>query len=511
MRKRFLVLLLVFVLILPYPAMAAVEKNETVYGLLTNDGTVKEVRVVNWAYGTPDGETWTDYGSYREVDNSSSDIKPRAAGNHLSWPSKAFKEKGLFYQGLTDKELPFKVVIDYTLNGKPIKPEQLAGKDGKLKIDIHLENLTKERFGFLYQGQQGKQLTAEETLYTPFVFQVSTALHAGKWENVKTPGANQVVVGDNIQVGWMVFPFPKENISLEMQGKDIELDPIEITALPSVLPMPELNVEGGLNQLIGGLGQLKSSLNKMGSAAQEIQRNQEKIANGCGQVAAGLGELEKGVKGAYEGSGQLAGGLEQLRVEHERLAQSNAQLTQQLMGLIASIEQANLIPENKLGELKQGIQGINQGLTDEETAINRLSGAASDLNNGLGKIHQEGIQPLAQQTPALSSGMKELAKGQEQLTGGLSAAENGVSTIKKETGGQFNELMRGKAVTDELEKLAGGYKSFMDNTNNHNSKVQFLLRTEGIEIDKPQAKASTEPTENTPWESIKRFFQNLFS
>ena len=44
MKKRFLVLLLVFVLICPCPTMAAVEKNETVYGLLANDGTVKEVR-----------------------------------------------------------------------------------------------------------------------------------------------------------------------------------------------------------------------------------------------------------------------------------------------------------------------------------------------------------------------------------------------------------------------------------------------------------------------------------
>jgi hypothetical protein len=108
-KKRFLVLLLVFVLICPCPTMAAVQKNETVYGLLANDGTVKEVQVVNWAYGTPDGDSWTDYGNYREINNSGSDVKPRMGKDQISWPSSAFEEKGLFYQGLTDKELPFKI------------------------------------------------------------------------------------------------------------------------------------------------------------------------------------------------------------------------------------------------------------------------------------------------------------------------------------------------------------------------------------------------------------------
>lgn len=536
MKKRFLVLLLVFVLICPCPTMAAVQKNETVYGLLANDGTVKEVQVVNWAYGTPDGDSWTDYGNYREINNSGSDVKPRMGKDQISWPSSAFEEKGLFYQGLTDKELPFKIVIDYTLDGKPIKPEQLAGKNGNLKVNIHLENLSKQKFMLSYQGQQGKQLSAEETLYTPFMFQVSTTIPAGKWKNIKTPGASQVVVGDQIQVAWMVFPFPKEEISLEMQGNNIELNPIEIAALPTVLPLPSLDMDSELNQLMVGLGQLESSLNKMGSAAQEIQRNQEKIADGCSQVAAGLGELEEGVKGAYEGSGQLAGGLEQLR---QQLAASNEQLTQQLTELLAQQTQQTQELITQLYQLKQSIPSPQENPENYEAHVRidaliknlenpnnvpslpslpsqendplaLLTDAVNMLNSGLGEIHQ-GTQRLAQETPSLSSGMKELAKGQGQLADGLLKAADGISTTKKESGGQFNELKRGQAVTDKLEILADDYKSFMDNTNNSNSQVQFLLRTEGIEITEPAAESAPEPTKNTPWQSIKNFFKNLFS
>jgi X-X-X-Leu-X-X-Gly heptad repeat protein len=316
----------------------------------------------------------------------------------------------------------------------------------------------------------------------------------------------------------------------------IELNPIEIAALPTVLPLPSLDMDSELNQLIVGLGQLESSLNKMGSAAQEIQRNQEKIADGCSQVAAGLGELEEGVKGAYEGSGQLAGGLEQLR---QQLAASNEQLTQQLTELLAQQTQQTQELITQLYQLKQSIPSPQENPENYEAHVRidaliknlenpnnvpslpslpsqendplaLLTDAVNMLNSGLGEIHQ-GTQRLAQETPSLSSGMKELAKGQGQLADGLLKAADGISTTKKESGGQFNELKRGQAVTDKLEILADDYKSFMDNTNNSNSQVQFLLRTEGIEITEPAAESAPEPTKNTPWQSIKNFFKNLFS
>ena len=86
MRKPILPLLLAFLLVFPQPALAAVEKNETVYCLLANNGTVKEVQVVNWASGAPEGDSWTDYGSYSEVKNSTSGSKPKVEGNRLTWP-----------------------------------------------------------------------------------------------------------------------------------------------------------------------------------------------------------------------------------------------------------------------------------------------------------------------------------------------------------------------------------------------------------------------------------------
>ncbi len=515
MRKPILPLLLAFLLVFPQPALAAVEKNETVYCLLANNGTVKEVQVVNWASGAPEGDSWTDYGSYSEVKNSTSGSKPKVEGNRLTWPVTAFQEDGLFYQGSTDKELPFKVSIDYTLDGEPIKPKQLAGKKGKVKITIHLENLTRQQTKLSYKDYQGITLSTEKTLYTPFVFQVSTSLSAGKWKNIKSPGANQVVVGDKIQLGWMVFPFPTADITLEMTGEEIELEPFEIVALPSIsalseLDLSKLNIKGKLSPLFSGLVQLENSLGELSSAAREIGENQKKIADGSSQAAAGLRQLEDGVKTTCEGSGELAAGLEQLSSEHQKLAESSFLLKQQIEQLLKQIKP--FFPDNeqqKIDLLIKGIEDLNNGITQEKEYLNQLSAAASGLNSGLGEL-QQGIQSLSQQTPALSSGLDELAKGQEQLAEGIAATADGVATMRNEAGGQYNELMSSLAVIDELEVLADNYKSFMDNTNNQNSRVQFLLRTEGIQMEKDKTEPVSEEQKKSMWESIISFFQRFF-
>ncbi len=520
MKKTILPLLLAFLLVFPQPALAAVEKNETVYCLLDNNGTVKEVQVVNWAYGAPEGDSWTDYGNYSEVKNSTSSSKPKIEGNRLIWPATAFQQDGLFYQGSTDQELPFKVSIDYTLDGKPIKPEQLAGKKGKVKITIHLENLTRQQTKLSYKDYQGITLSTEKTLYTPFVFQVSTSLSAGKWKNIKSPGATQVVVGDEIQLGWMVFPFPTADITLEMSGDEIELEPFEIVALPSLsalseLDLSKLNIDGKVSPLFSGLLQLENSLDKLSSAANEIAENQKKIADGSRQLAAGLQQLEEGMQTPYDVSGQLAAGLNELSDNHQQLAQSNEQLTQQLIGFLDQYlnQYSRFMNEdqlNKLKTLKDGITQINNGIQKEKDALNKLSAAASGLNSGLGEL-QQGIQSLSQQTPAISSGLNELAKGQEQLADGIAAAADGVATMRNEAGGQYNELMSSLAAIDELEVLADNYKSFMDNTNNQNSKVQFLLRTEGIQMDEPKNEPLPEEQKKSMWESIINFFQRFFN
>jgi len=108
-------------------------KNETVYAVLSHDGTIKDVRVINWAYGAESGKYWVDYGNYTDIANMTTEDKPVLEGEKILWPMSALEAGNFYYQGITEKELPVTINIDYYLDGEKSDGTDLAGKSGKLQ------------------------------------------------------------------------------------------------------------------------------------------------------------------------------------------------------------------------------------------------------------------------------------------------------------------------------------------------------------------------------------------
>ncbi len=50
----------------------------------------------------------------------------------------------IYYQGTTDQDLPVSVKLTYYLDGKEIKPADLKGKSGHLKIQVDYTNKEKK-------------------------------------------------------------------------------------------------------------------------------------------------------------------------------------------------------------------------------------------------------------------------------------------------------------------------------------------------------------------------------
>ena len=117
-------------------------KEETVYVIAGQDGTVNKVIVSDWIRNTAgkndvqdvselsdvqvlkDGETFTMGGDNTRVWNASTD--------------------DIYYQGNIEKELPVDVKVSYFLDGSPIAPTELPGKSGRVKIRFDYTNNTYE-------------------------------------------------------------------------------------------------------------------------------------------------------------------------------------------------------------------------------------------------------------------------------------------------------------------------------------------------------------------------------
>jgi len=119
------------------------EKQEVVYSILDLDGSVDSIYVVNIF----DGGQIIDYGNYSEVRNMTTSEEINQSGDEITINTSANK---LYYQGtLKSKELPWNFQIKYTLDGKEISGKELAGKSGKLQIDMAVASNTKVNSVFL--------------------------------------------------------------------------------------------------------------------------------------------------------------------------------------------------------------------------------------------------------------------------------------------------------------------------------------------------------------------------
>ena len=93
----------------------------------------------------------------------------------------------------------------YYLDGKEIKPDDLAGKSGKLKIKVDYTNNTKTTVDV-----NGKK----ETMYTPFVLMTGMILPQDTFSNVKIDNGKVISDGSrNIVVGFGM-PGLKESLGL---------------------------------------------------------------------------------------------------------------------------------------------------------------------------------------------------------------------------------------------------------------------------------------------------------
>ena len=107
-----------------------------------SDGTVKEITVSEWLKnsGEASGSLIKEVSDLTEIKNTKGDEEYTQKGQELTWENDG---KDIYYEGKTEKGLPVTVKFTYELDGKEIKPNDLAGKSGHLKIQVTYQNNTK--------------------------------------------------------------------------------------------------------------------------------------------------------------------------------------------------------------------------------------------------------------------------------------------------------------------------------------------------------------------------------
>jgi len=203
-----------------------------------------------------------------------------------------------------DKDLPLDVKITYKLNGEEIKPEELAGKSGKVSINIKYINKSKKTMNI--NGNTA-------TMYTPFIVAVGTIIDSENNKNVEVSKSGKVVNdGDRTIVVGILMPGLEESLDLSGEFAEIEIpDSIEITMdsenfeLSNILTYSSPNIItedfdfskfddlfDNMNKLQDGMNKIIDGSNKLYDGTVELADGTTKLKDGTGKLSSGVTELK---------------------------------------------------------------------------------------------------------------------------------------------------------------------------------------------------------------------------
>ncbi|MCL1952086.1 MAG: hypothetical protein FWF60_04590, partial [Oscillospiraceae bacterium] len=297
-----LITALLVTLSVPAATGAAQLKEEVVYVRLNNDGSLGEVYVVN-SFTLGKGGQIVDYGNYSYVQNLSNMDALQLKDGVVRADTKADK---LYYEGfLENAQLPWDFTITYTLNGKPIKAEQLGGKNGRFEMTLAVR----------YNPQGSRDF------FDRYVLQVSVSLDAMICSGLDAHGGTVANAGGDKLATYMVMPGKEAELALSADVTNFTMPAITIAGVTMNMDLGMDDVDmSEMRQLMDGLAQLDDGVQELldgvfqlhGGAVQYADGMAE-FTDGAGKLAGGVGGLKRGVRDFSDGLRKFDDGIAEFR------------------------------------------------------------------------------------------------------------------------------------------------------------------------------------------------------
>lgn len=377
-------------LVAPACTVFGYSKDETVYTKTKNDGSSYKTIVTEHLKNTDSLEDILDSSVLNNIQNTNGDESFSKNDNTLVWKANG---NDIYYQGETDKELPISMKITYKLDGNEISATELAGKSGKLEIEIEFTNNEKHT-----EYINGKYVT----MYTPFAVVSGTVFNNDKVKNMTITngkvidnGTKSIVVGlcmpgmqESLGINKSDFEIP-ENITITADATDFEMGSILTYASPKVIEDSDIknldkindvfdkvdelssaskDLVAGTETLNNGVKTVDSSVGTLNEGANELADGTNQLADGTSTVATNMKKITTGASDIVNGEDKVLSGLntiqEKLPSETEietKKVQLNYLKTQNT-GAIAQLKAANATIDTQLVSANSGLAKANEGL-----------------------------------------------------------------------------------------------------------------------------------------------------
>lgn len=440
------------------------EKDETVYVLAGADGSVQKIIVSDWIKNTLGSSTLTDASELTNVENVKGDEGyTMDASNARVWDAAG---NDIYYQGNIEKELPVTLKVSYTLDGKAVSPEELAGKSGRVVIRYDYENNQYETVNV-----NGKQ----EKIYVPFVMLTGMLLDNEHFSNVEVSNGKLINDGSRYVVAGIALPGMQESLGIDEKTLDIP-DYVEITA--DVTDFAMMNtVTIATNELFNQIDtdqldsadDLKSSLNDLTSGMKQLLDGSSALYDGLNTLLESSQTLISGIDKLVAGANQLSSGLNELDSHSSELNGGAQQVFETLLATADSeLAKAGLtVPQLTIDNYPQVLNGVlaqldetNVYQTAYATALAKVTAAVDarmdEITAGVTQAVQAGVkeQVLTAYRAQVVEGYRKQALAQVLQAMGISEETyNSSAEIKAQVDAKVAALVEAAQTDGTIDAL----------------------------------------------------------
>lgn len=303
----------------------------------------------------------------------------------------------------SSENAPVTMKVTYKLDGKEIKPEDLAGKSGKVTIR------------FDYTNNQKKTVTIngkKQTVAVPFTMITGMMLPTDVFSNVEVTNGKLTKVGDNIVAVGMTMPGLKDTMNLKFNDKSLDLDIpeyFELTAdvkdfsLDMTMSVATSNLLSDMNADDITLDDLKKTVASLDDAATQLADGTVSLQDGTQQLSDAIPALTDGVDQLNTGASSLRDGI---------YAYADG---------AASAYEGSVSLNDNMKTYADGIGTLYNTLKDNnlDSSVASAAKVAGDLAAGAATLDAE-IDSALSGADTLSDGLTKLEDGSDKLSAGTS-------------------------------------------------------------------------------------------
>mgnify|MGYP000985044053 CR=1 FL=1 len=425
-----------------------VSKEETVYVVADSTGKERKVIVSDHLINDGNKDTIEDASDLKDIENVKGDETFKQDGSKLTWQADG---NDIYYQGTSTKEAPVSQTITYSLDDKEVKPEELAGKSGKVTIRFDYTN--NETVKTKIDGK-------EEEIYVPFAA-ISGMVLDDSFSNVKVTNGKVISDGkNNIVVGY-ALPGLKESLDVDDSDFDGDVsipDYVEVTAdvenfslsTTMTVVMNATNFiskdgDADLSEVDDMLDTLTDATDQLKDGSGELADGVDTLKSKMGEFKDGVGTLKNGIKDYTDGASTLSTGIGTLKSGVDTLAGS----VPTLISGVGALKDGSASAAKGASSLKDGAGTLKKGASDLATGATKLKKGAGDLATGAGTL-KKGAGDLATGAGQVADGATTLHKGASDLSDGLNTLDGGIGQLKEKAGSLSTGADQLKSGTDQL-------------------------------------------------------------